>query len=176
MADAAAAAAAPPAATPLADRLDALSQPDLEQLRAEWREQYRTSPPPRLSRDLLQRALAHRLQEAALGGLAAATRRKLASLAQALATEGGVRAAPVLRLKPGAMLVREWHGHSHTVLVLEDGFEHAGQRYASLSHIARVITGAHWSGPRFFGLCRSPRPSRTRPGRGKQEGRAPEHA
>lgn len=74
------------------------------------------------------------------------------------------------------MLVREWHGHSHTVLVLEDGFEHAGQRYASLSHIARVITGAHWSGPRFFGLGRAPRPSRTRPGKAEQVGGAPEHA
>jgi hypothetical protein len=50
------------------------------------------------------------------------------------------------------MLVRSWHGQTHTVQVLADGFEHQGQRYRSLSQIAKTITGAHWSGPRFFGL------------------------
>ena len=58
----------------------------------------------------------------------------------------------VARLKPGARLVREWRGQSHTVIVLEDGFEWQGKRWRSLSAIAREITGAHWSGPRFFGL------------------------
>ena len=65
--------------------------------------------------------------------------------------------APV-RLKPGTTLVREWHGRTHTVLVLADGgFEHQGRRYASLTRLARGITGARWSGPRFFGLRRSTR-------------------
>jgi hypothetical protein len=49
-------------------------------------------------------------------------------------------------------LVREWHGKLHTVTVVQEGFEYAGKRYASLSKIAHAITGAHWSGPRFFGL------------------------
>jgi Protein of unknown function (DUF2924) len=53
---------------------------------------------------------------------------------------------------PGARLVREWHGRTHTVTVTEDGFEYAGANYASLSKVAKKITGAHWSGPRFFGL------------------------
>lgn len=57
--------------------------------------------------------------------------------------------------KPGARLVREWHGRTHTVTVTEDGFEYAGMTYASLTKIARKITGTHWSGPRFFGLLRS---------------------
>ena len=57
-------------------------------------------------------------------------------------------------LKPGARLVREWHGRTHTVTVTEDGFEYAGASYASLTKIAKKITGAHWSGPRFFGLVR----------------------
>jgi hypothetical protein len=57
-------------------------------------------------------------------------------------------------LKPGVTLVREWHGRTHTVLVREDGFEYQDQRCASLTQIARQITGAHWSGPRFFGLQR----------------------
>jgi hypothetical protein len=63
------------------------------------------------------------------------------------------------------MLLREWHGRTYTVLVLEDGFEMAGERFASLSEVAHRITGAHWSGPRFFGLRRegkaSPRPAST---------------
>jgi hypothetical protein len=53
-------------------------------------------------------------------------------------------------LKTGATLVRQWRGHTHTVLVREDGFEYDGQRYRSLTVIAERITGAHWSGPRFF--------------------------
>jgi hypothetical protein len=61
-------------------------------------------------------------------------------------------------MKPGLRLVREWRGETHTVLVLEDGFEWNGNRRRSLSAIAREITGTHWSGPRFFGLKRSPMP------------------
>jgi len=53
-------------------------------------------------------------------------------------------------VKAGTTLVREWRAHSHTVLVREDGFEYAGQRYRSLTVIAERITGTHWSGPRFF--------------------------
>ena len=55
-------------------------------------------------------------------------------------------------LKTGATLVRQWRGHTHTVLVGDDGFEYDGQRYRSLTVIAERITGAHWSGPRFFGV------------------------
>jgi hypothetical protein len=61
---------------------------------------------------------------------------------------------PARRLKPGTVLVREWNGRTFTVRVLADGFEHEGQRYTSLTQLARTITGAHWSGPRFFGLLR----------------------
>ncbi len=49
-------------------------------------------------------------------------------------------------------LVREWRGRTHTVVVTEKGFEYSGKTYLSLSKIAEIITGAHWSGPRFFGL------------------------
>jgi len=55
-------------------------------------------------------------------------------------------------LKPGTRLLREWGGKTHTVIVLDDGFEYDGERYPSLTQIARRITAAHWSGPRFFGL------------------------
>ena len=67
-------------------------------------------------------------------------------------TTGRVGPTPSLSLKPGARLVREWHGRTHTVTVTEDGFEYAGASYPSLTKIAKKITGAHWSGPRFFGL------------------------
>ena len=61
---------------------------------------------------------------------------------------------PGLSLKAGTTLVRQWRGQTHTILVHNDGFEHEGQRYRSLSVIAERITGAHWSGPRFFGLTK----------------------
>ena len=123
----------------------------LEDLRREWRRLNHTEP-PRISRDLLVLALGYRLQEIAHGGLSKATRRKLQTLAKALRTTGRVGPAPSLSLKPGARLVREWGGRTHTVAVTEDGFEYAGENYPSLTKIAKKITAAHWSGPRFFGL------------------------
>jgi hypothetical protein len=132
----------------------------LEELRREWR-RLNHAEPPRISRDLLVLALGYRLQEIALGGLGKATRRKLQTMAKTLQTTGRVGPIPSLSLKPGARLVREWRGRTHTVTVMEDGFEYAGENYPSLTTIAKKITGAHWSGPRFFGLlvAGSERPS-----------------
>ena len=130
-----------------------------DELRREWRRLYR-SEPPRISRDLLMRGMGYRDQEIQHGGLGKATRRKLKTLAKMFRTTGRVAPNPGLSPKPGARLVREWHGHTHTVTVTEDGFEYAGTSYPSLTKIARKITGTHWSGPRFFGLVRpaAPRP------------------
>jgi hypothetical protein len=61
---------------------------------------------------------------------------------------------PSVSLRPGTRLVREWHAVTHTALIHADGIEWRGQRYSSLSVVARKITGARWSGPRFFGLRR----------------------
>ena len=61
------------------------------------------------------------------------------------------------RLRPGAQLVREWQGGTNTVAVLDDVFEFEGRRYGSLTQIAREITGAHWSGRRFFELAKGGR-------------------
>ena len=130
------------------DRIRSLS---LAELRLEWQRLYH-SEPPKISRNLLVLALGYRLQELQHGGLGKSTRRKLQTIAKGLRTTGRVGPAPSLSLKPGARLVREWHGRTHTVTVTEDGFEHAGTSYPSLTKIARKITGAHWSGPRFFGL------------------------
>ncbi|KPK48310.1 MAG: hypothetical protein AMK72_07295, partial [Planctomycetes bacterium SM23_25] len=52
----------------------------------------------------------------------------------------------------GTRLIREWHGRRYEVTVLRNGFEFNGRRFRSLSAVARTITGAHHSGPRFFGL------------------------
>ena len=127
------------------------AEASLDELRREWRRLYR-SDAPRISRDLLILGIGYRLQEIEHGGLGKATRRKLQTLAKALRTTGRIGPTPGLSLKPGARLVREWHGRTHTVTVTEDGFEYAGTSYPSLTKIAKKITGAHWSGPRFFGL------------------------
>ena len=147
--------------TNLSAQIAALGDFDAARLRAEWRRLYRTEP-PRLSRDLMVRAIAYKMQERVLGGLGAAVRSKLRTLAQRLETDNDLGSTPGIRLKPGARLVREWHGRSHVVVVLEDGFEYDGKRYRSLSEIARAITGAHWSGPRFFGLPQVRKPFTSR--------------
>lgn len=123
----------------------------LDDLRREWRHLYK-SEPPKISRDLLVMGIAYRRQELEHGGLGRATLRKLQTLAKILRTTGRVGPSPNLALKPGARLIRKWHGRTHTVTVTEDGFEYGGTSYPSLTQIARKITGAHWSGPRFFGL------------------------
>ena len=133
----------------IAELLDRSTQ----ELRVAWRQLHRTGPPQGLSRDLLIRALVYQLQERAAGGVSRALRRRL----QTLAGEFEKKSAsfdPGIVPKTGTTLVRQWRGHAHTVLVREDGFEYEGQHYRSLTVIAERITGAHWSGPRFFGLTK----------------------
>ena len=115
-----------------------------QDLRLAWRQLHRTGPPPGLSRNLMIRALAHQLQERAEGGASPALRRRLQGLAEEF-EKGGASFDPGIMLKTGTTLVRQWRGHTHTVLVREDGFEYEGQHYRSLSVIAERITGAHWS-------------------------------
>lgn len=137
----------------LSQKIAALNELTAQQLRYEWRRLYRAQP-PRLSRDLLIRTVAYRLQELTVGGLSKASQRKLVVLAKELAASGNIAVARDARPPPGARLVREWHGKAHTVIVTDDGYQYAGNFYSSLTTIAQVITGAHWSGPRFFGLNR----------------------
>ena len=124
-----------------------------QDLRVAWRELHRTGPPQGLSRDLLIRALAHRLQEQTHGGTSRAQRRRLQTLAREF-EKGSGPSDPGIVLRTGTTLVRQWRGHAHTVLVREDGFEYEGRHYGSLTVIAKRITAAHWSGPRFFGLTK----------------------
>jgi hypothetical protein len=121
-------------------------------LKVRYRSLYRSAPPPGLSRSLLLRALAYRLQEAALGGLSRSTRRRLVQVAANDAEQ--LPAAPTLRYEPapGMVLIREWHGVAYHVTVLEHGVRYGGEHYRSLSQVARLITRTRWSGPAFFGL------------------------
>jgi hypothetical protein len=95
------------------------------------------------------------MQELAYDGLSKATQRRLIALTKELQTNGSVISNPGPPVRPGARLVREWRGRTHTIVVMEEGFEYADKPYSSLSKIAQAINGAHWSGPRFFGLNRS---------------------
>jgi hypothetical protein len=135
-------------------RITALDALTTVELQIEWRRLYRATPPTRLSRDLLVRGVAHKLQEQVYGGLSPGIRRRLRSLVEGPDKQNRSRAAPAITLKPGTKLVREWRGHVQTVNVLDDGFDYRGQHYRSLSQIARLITGVHWSGPLFFGLSK----------------------
>ncbi|MFC4293546.1 DUF2924 domain-containing protein [Novosphingobium tardum] len=135
----------------LADRVAAVEAMSARERKAEWHRRNGTIAPPAFGSGLLARALAHQVQEAALGMLSKAEMKRL----MAAASSGKVEAASGA-VKPGTWLSRTWHGEVHQVIVLESGFEYRGERFSSLSEIAKRITGAHWSGPRFFGLS-SPR-------------------
>jgi hypothetical protein len=137
----------------LADQIAGLAQLSPAQLRAEWRRLHRgQSLPQGMSTDLMTRVIAWRLQEKAFGGLPSARLRELVRLAKQLETTGELDLERQRQLKPGTRLVRQWNGNPHTVTVLEQGYEFEERHYASLTPIARQITGAAWSGPRFFGL------------------------
>ena len=142
------------AAIDVAKALARLSELTIFELRGEWRRLHRMPPPMRLSRDLLTRGITYKLQERAYGGLSMATARKLERAAADPLGRGAAKPTPPISLKPGTRLVREWRGVTHMVLIHADGVEWRGQRYRSLTIVARKITGARWSGPRFFGLRR----------------------
>lgn len=138
-------------AATLGRRISALEQMDLASLRSEWIRVVGTNPHLRLSADLLRRGVAHRQQEAAYGSCPPATLRLLAAAARQTSSSQPAGSA----LKPGTTLIREWHSRTYTVCALDDGFLYDGRHFASLTVIAREITGAAWSGPRFFGVTAS---------------------
>ncbi len=129
--------------------LRALEAATRENLLREWRRLYKSEPPRYGSRDFLVRAISYALQERELGGLPARVRRALRAIAS---DKPASVQPPRLKIKPGTRLLREWHGTTHEVLVIEQGFVWEGATYRSLSAIAVAISGAKWNGPRFFGL------------------------
>ena len=134
------------------EALARLPELELSKLRQQWRALYKSEASPHLSRELLLRAVAYRLQEIALGGLRPERQRQLRLIAQQFNETGAIRRRARLELKSGTRLVREWQGRTYEVLVLDDGFSWQSTHYPSLSAVARKITGTPWSGPLFFGL------------------------
>ncbi len=164
--------------------VDALADLSREELARRWQRAFSNPPPRGVSRALLELGIAWHLQVRHHGGPTPSTSRHLQKLAR-LRFGGGSDAAglaeaepgvvgrdgqgtmPAMKLLPGMRLVREWHGRTCQVDVTEDGFLFEGRHFASLSVIARLITGAHWSGPRFFGLRRGKSTSRRDPNTSK---------
>jgi DUF2924 family protein len=133
------------AAETLATELAHIAALSLDDLRALWLKMTGQGAPRALSRDLLARMIAHRIQELQLGKFGREMRQRLDGLAR-----GG--AEPVRHLKVGTVIVREHLGEMHEVMVVPGGFSWKEKTYPSLSAIAKGITGTSWNGPRFFGL------------------------
>jgi Protein of unknown function (DUF2924) len=126
------------------DRIRSLG---IDALRKRWRLVFGATPPKGLTKDIIGRMIAYRIQEEAFGGLDRETVKLLDRLAR-----GDKPHELNRRLKAGTVLVREYNGERHTVTVVSDGFQWREATYSSLSTIARAITGTAWNGPRFFGL------------------------
>jgi len=136
-----------PSPEAIAAEIDRLAGLPLRGLKAAWAAEFRREPPKGLWPDLLLRTLTWRLQEKAFGGHDKSTRKLLEGC-------GAKRSGDqrVGRLKAGTVLVREFSGTRHSVTIVPEGFVWQERTYSSLSAIARIITGANWNGPRFFGL------------------------
>ena len=145
------------------EALSRLPKLDLSELREEWRFLYNAAVSPHLSRELLIRAVAYRMQEIALGGLRPEPQRQLRQIAVELKQTGEAAKRFRPQLKPGTRLIREWQGRTYEVMVLDDGLSWQGTHFRSLSAIARKITGTAWSGPLFFGLKQNRSASRRSP-------------
>ena len=141
-------------ANAVSQQLAELSELSISSLKTIWRRHYQVPVPKGMSRDLLTRFIAHRIQEQAFGGLSKSTLRRLETLARSYERPVSQTHGCAPSLKPGTKLVREWGGATHTVMILDDGFEYRGKRYGSLTKVAAAISGLHRSGPAFFGLKR----------------------
>src|ERR1700709_1606683 len=143
---------AQPTGPALEGELDRLRTMPIAQLRVRYREVLRADPPKAFGPDLLRRSIAHRIQEKAYGGLSRSAQRLVDQMVKAFSAKPNGKIVLPRRIKPGSVLVREWKGRSHRVMVLADGFAYDGNTYGNLSEIAGLITGTRWNGPRFFGL------------------------
>ncbi len=123
------------------------------EVKAQWNK-LAAGEEPRLADPLFRRLTAQMLQERRYGDVPAMIRRELARLAEVTPEAAEKSRSPVMpiRLPDGTRLIREWNGRTIEVLVRDDAFDWEGRTYKSLSHIAREVTGARWSGPRFFGM------------------------
>lgn len=132
--------------------ISAIEGLDLEELRQAWSKRFNEPPPAYRTRDLLLRAFAYRIESRLHSGLSLALRRRLDELAKAFEADDDFSPTAAPSIQPGSRITREWNGARHVVEATETGFRYQDTDYASLSMIARKITGAHRSGPAFFGL------------------------
>ena len=128
----------------LEDAITAIEELDRAGCLDQWREAFGHPPPKYLSPQFMRRVLIWELQNQMLGGLSAKTERQLKKIA--------LGKTPTVTAKPGSHLVREWNGRTYQVEVVDGAYVMDGKTWRSLSALARHITGAHWSGPRFFGV------------------------
>jgi hypothetical protein len=139
----------------LAGEIAGLPKLNRTQLRAKWRHVLKKEAPAHLRKQILVPLLAYKMQEQEYGGLRPEVKRRLRQLAESFEAEpnqmNAKRQTPQ-RIKPGTRLIRQWQGETHHVTVSDQGFEYNGEKYSSLSEIARLITGTRWSGPVFFGI------------------------
>lgn len=135
-----------------------LKQMDRASLANQWLALFGASPPKASSYKFLLRSLAYEIQAKQNPDL---SKSDVKVLSTSLGQHGKLGASPNskssntkprIMLVPGSRLVREWNGKIYTVSVIEEGFVYKDKVWASLSAIARDITSAHWSGPRFFGV------------------------
>ena len=147
--------------TVVAPPVEPLDSLDREACLRRWKKQFDHDPPKYVSVEFMRRVFVHEEQVAAFGGHSRAVRNVLKACLKEKETSRGSKAASgavampsPATLRPGSHLVREWNGRSYRVEVMADGFRMDGKHYASLTAIARKITGTVWSGPRFFGLSR----------------------
>jgi|SRR5271155_5594219 len=124
---------------------------DINGLRERWSALCGAYPPAHLRRALLIRAIAYRLQEKALGGLKPSAQKALDRVCDQPRDSAPMRIIKT-KVTAGTVLIREWRGVRHRVTMLDHDVEYRGQRYQSLSEVARIVTGTRWSGPVFFGL------------------------
>lgn len=132
--------------------VDALSRLKLNELRGAWTRQFGEEAPPLRSRDLLLRAFVYRLEAKLFGGMKPQLKKRMTELADRFAIEPDYDPSPHATPRVGSALVRDWNGQRHLVLVTTEGFQYLDRTYASLTQVAKAITGVHQSGPRFFGL------------------------
>jgi Protein of unknown function (DUF2924) len=147
----------------LAVELSKLPGHSVHELRERWRALFRGEPPAAFGPDLLRRSIAQKLQEDAYGKLPSSAQRDLNRMVASLEKNPANRIDLPRRIMAGAVLVRDWKGTAHRVTVAENGFSYQQRSYASLSEIAREITGTRWNGPRFFGLRSSEKSAGNKP-------------
>jgi Protein of unknown function (DUF2924) len=131
------------------ENLPSLTKPRLLEV---WAENFKSSPPPNLRKDLMVPILAYRMQEREYGGLSHRARTRLREIAASLRAEKAPGRDSDSGPGKGTKLIRTWQGEVHEVLATASGYEYRGKTYSSLSRIAREITGTRWSGPLFFGV------------------------